>query len=497
MKSFWSDAATRFWHEKAGLFGATILFIFVFVALYAPFLASSKPIVVCLDGEWYFPLFRYYFSSLFFTKSIDLFFNVLGAMAPLFFIAFFWCKKRRAVLSILLLVITFALFFLFECAVYLDPATDKAMLNQRLQAVEEIEAQKDALSPLPDFAFDLSYMTPYAKLNMVLDSALLEQQHNRVMAALQKAHSDVTPYTLYTVQQKRILEKVDQLTAAMQLEKNASRLQELKNRLQYIKDKESYLSEQKKKITFLLMPLIRPLHWEDDAGGDQALNLEMPTIELTRLNRQDLMAGLIFGARIALFVGLVATFLQLLIGIPLGLFSGYFAGRTDIVLSRFVEIWESMPAFFMLLLIITILQTKSLAVIIVVIALFSWTSTFRFVRAETFRQREIPYIDATHALGFSTPRILFYHLLPNAIVPVIALLPFDIMGAITREAGISFLGLGEELSCSWGQLMDEGRAAFPAESALLWPPAIALTGLLMGIAFVGDALITVLNPKQR
>ena len=86
-------------------------------------------------------------------------------------------------------------------------------------------------------------------------------------------------------------------------------------------------------------------------------------------------------------------------------------------------------------------------------------------------------------------------MLALASVPVIALLPFDIMAAITREAALAFLGLGEEHSCSWGVLMDEGRMAFPQESALLWPPAIALTVLLMAIAFVGNALQTALDPK--
>jgi peptide/nickel transport system permease protein len=92
-------------------------------------------------------------------------------------------------------------------------------------------------------------------------------------------------------------------------------------------------------------------------------------------------------------------------------------------------------------------------------------------------------------------RIIFSHILPNAIPPLLTLLPFAIMGAITSEAGLSFLGLGEEGSCSWGVLMDEGRTAFPGESYLLWPPAILLTVLLIAIALVGDGLRDALDPK--
>ena len=92
---------------------------------------------------------------------------------------------------------------------------------------------------------------------------------------------------------------------------------------------------------------------------------------------------------------------------------------------------------------------------------------------------------------------MFYHLLPNAIPPLLTLIPFAVMSAITAEAGLSFLGLGEEGSSSWGVLMEEGRAAFPAESYLLWPPAILLSLLLVTIAIVGDHLRDALDPKMH
>jgi peptide/nickel transport system permease protein len=98
-------------------------------------------------------------------------------------------------------------------------------------------------------------------------------------------------------------------------------------------------------------------------------------------------------------------------------------------------------------------------------------------------------------MGYRDNQIIFSHMLPNAIPPLLTLIPFAIMGAITSEAGLSFLGLGEEGSNSWGVLMDEGRSVFPAESYLLWPPAILLTILLVSIAIVGDAFRDSLDPK--
>jgi len=143
------------------------------------------------------------------------------------------------------------------------------------------------------------------------------------------------------------------------------------------------------------------------------------------------------------------------------------------------------------------LQSKSIFLVIIVIGLFGWTGFSRYIRGEFFKQRNLPYVEACQSLGFRDNYIIFKHILPNAIPPVLTLLPFAVMGAITSEAGLSFLGLGEENSCSWGVLMDEGRTAFPAESYLLWPPAILLTVLLVAIAIVGDSLRDTLDPKLR
>jgi peptide/nickel transport system permease protein len=156
-----------------------------------------------------------------------------------------------------------------------------------------------------------------------------------------------------------------------------------------------------------------------------------------------------------------------------------------------------MPTFFMLLLVVAITQSKSIFLVVAVIGLFSWPNFSRYIRGEFFKQRNLPYVEACHALGFRNPYIMFSHILPNAIPPLLTLLPFAVMGAITSEAGLSFLGLGEEGSCSWGVLMDEGRTAFPGESYLLWPPAVLLTIFLVAIALVGDALRDAIDPKMH
>src|SRR5690606_19820198 len=135
-------------------------------------------------------------------------------------------------------------------------------------------------------------------------------------------------------------------------------------------------------------------------------------------------------------------------------------GIADVIVCRFIEIWESMPAFFMLLLIMAMTQTKSIFILIAVIAIFGWTGFSRYVRAEVLKQKNSYYVDYCKLQGYSNFKILFKEILPNSLTAVLTLVPFALVGAITSEAGLSFLGLGEENTPSWGTLMEEGREAF-------------------------------------
>ncbi len=534
-KSYLQTLLGNFFSRPLGLLGMALLGIFLFIALYAPFFASSKPLCVVWDGTIYFPLFRYLLSSAFFTKNIDLFFNLLGLFFPFYLLTWRYVAWRYILTGLLA-----ALFVLFGFFVQLDPA-NASHLNRQKEALilqltskqpEKKQEQESTLarprSILPSWDVDLEYMNDYQKLNLVLSQYtmlktfeaassfaknpytlyLQERDREKEQLALLKVEisDNLDRYTANRAREEEIQDELISAPAArkasleqkrIKLEEENEAFEELQNRLEYIQERREWLERQLKAISFIVMPPLSIHHWEDDVGGEQALNLKLPFTLETRINRKDLMSALIFGSRISLFVGLAATLLALGIGVPLGLISGYYGAKTDMILCRFVEVWEAMPVFFMLLLIVSILETKSIFVIITVISVFSWMSAFRFIRAETFRQRNMLYVDAAKAVGFPDHFILLCQILPNSIIAVLALLPFDIMAAITREAGLAFLGLGEENSCSWGVLMDEGRSAFPADSSLLWPPAIVLTILLIAVAFVGQALHAALDPKTE
>lgn len=473
--SYWSLFWKQWSQSFIGMVSLAVTALFCLVAIYAPFLASSKPLVVKYAGEWYFPLFRYLFYQGFFTKWLDIFYNLLIFTFPLFVVSWFLFRNWKVLLGIAGLQV--GLFIMLIYFPLSDPASDPALNRQRQQAL-----MSDPTSEL-DWNKQLTLMTPYEKLNRVLLYKQQKAHHENIMAYLRAHQYPIQePSTIWQLEQNRQREELATGNPA---------------KIKYIEQKNQWLQEQAKQIKYDVMPLIRPFHWEDDAGGDQRLNRYVSWWNLTRINKKDMVASLIFGVRISLCVGITAVALALIIGVPIGALAGYYGGRVDIITYRLIEIWESMPTFFMLLMVVAFLQTKSIFLVIGVLGLFGWTSFSRYVRGEFFKQKQLPYTEACHALGFRDGYTIFYHLLPNAIPPLLTLVPFAIMGAITSEAGLSFLGLGEEGSCSWGVLMDEGRTAFPSESYLLWPPAILLTILLIAIALVGDTLRDALDPKLR
>ncbi len=533
--TYWTKVWRAFRSHPLGYFSLWVVVAFALVAIYAPFLASSKPIAVHYDGVWYFPLFRYLFFTGFYTKGIDIFFNIMIFTFPTFLLALIGLRKHRNFqkcmcgLIIFVQCLLFIKFFFFPIE---DPESDSLLNKQREVALKKNKPDQK------DWDFDLKYMNDYAKLNLVTQNIVWKEQYENLKPYF-KAYSNLALQRWLAqnlpIKRSELLVKQQKVPSTEELEElilketdpekiqriesppilwiqNQNLYEDLKEsyqdrlksnpndlsakaRLKTIEQRNRWLQQQEGLVTFILMPLVRTFHWEDNAGGQQALNAYLPWWDLTRINRKDLMSALIFGTRISLVVGIASVALAYLIGIPIGAFAGYYGGSFDIIVCRLLEIWESMPVFFMLLMVVALTQTKSVFLVIGVIGIFGWPGFSRYVRGEFFKQRNLPYVEACKSLGFGDQRIMFLQLLPNAIPPLLTLMPFAIMGAISTEAGLSFLGLGEENSCSWGVLMDEGRSAFPGEAYLLWPPAILLTILLVAIALVGDALRDALDPK--
>ena len=212
-------------------------------------------------------------------------------------------------------------------------------------------------------------------------------------------------------------------------------------------------------------------------------------------NGRDVLSRMIHGARVSLSVGFVAVGIALLIGVFLGALAGYFGGWTDIVISRAIEILLTIPTFFLIIAIIASLG-QSIYNIMIVIGLTGWTGAARFIRAEFLKLKQLDFITALRALGASKWRIIFIHMLPNALAPVLVSAVFGIAGAILTESSLSFLGFGvPPPTPSWGQILSQSRDYIEFAWWLTVFPGFAIFLSITAYNLVGDGLRDAMDPK--
>ncbi len=210
---------------------------------------------------------------------------------------------------------------------------------------------------------------------------------------------------------------------------------------------------------------------------------------------RDVVARIIYGFRISILFGLVLTIISAAIGVAAGAVQGYFGGRVDLVFQRILEIWSSIPSLYVLIIISSVL-VPGFWTLLAVLLLFHWVSLVGVVRAEFLRGRNFEYITAARALGLSNVKIMFKHLLPNAMVATLTFLPFKLSGSITALTALDFLGLGlPPGSPSLGELLAQGKANLQAPwLGLCGFFAIALT--LSLLIFIGEAVRDALDPRK-
>jgi len=211
---------------------------------------------------------------------------------------------------------------------------------------------------------------------------------------------------------------------------------------------------------------------------------------------RDTLSRVIHGSRVPLLVGFLATAASMALGILIGSLSGYFGGRTDIILMRVTEYVLVVPRFFLALLVVAMLGT-GIEKIILVIGILGWPEVARVVRAQflTFRERE--FVIAARAIGASHAKVIFREILPNAIPPAVVVASILVARAILLEAGLSFLGLGDPNLISWGSLLSEAQERISASVWLALFPGLAISLLVLCINLFGDGINDVLNPKLR
>ncbi|MBV7541804.1 ABC transporter permease [Acidovorax sp. sic0104] len=211
---------------------------------------------------------------------------------------------------------------------------------------------------------------------------------------------------------------------------------------------------------------------------------------------RDLLAQLLYGFRVSVLFGLALTVTGVVLGVITGAIQGFFGGKVDLAFQRFIEIWGSMPELY-LLIIFSAVFAPSVSLLLILLSLFGWMGLSDYVRAEFLRNRQLDYVKAARALGVGNGQIIWRHILPNSLTPVVTFLPFRMSAAILALTSLDFLGLGVPPGTpSLGELLSQGKNSIDAWWISLSTFAVLVTTLLL-LTFMGDALRDALDPRKQ
>ena len=210
---------------------------------------------------------------------------------------------------------------------------------------------------------------------------------------------------------------------------------------------------------------------------------------------RDVLARLIYGFRVSVLFAMALTLFGVLLGVLTGAVQGFFVGKTDLVFQRFIEIWSAMPELYLLIIFSAVFE-PSVGLLLVLLSLFGWMGLSDYVRAEFLRNRQLDYVKSARALGLGHWQIIWRHVLPNSMTPVVTFLPFRMSGAILALTSLDFLGLGVPPGTpSLGELLAQGKNNIDAWWISLSTFGVLVVTLLL-LTFMGDALRDALDPRK-
>jgi peptide/nickel transport system permease protein len=251
--------------------------------------------------------------------------------------------------------------------------------------------------------------------------------------------------------------------------------------------------------TILLLALLAPLIAPFDPDAIDVKGILLPPSSAHWMGTdglgRDVFSRMLFGARISLLVGFVAVGIATAIGVVLGAIAGFYRGWVDVFIMRLVDVMLSIPTFFLILAVIAFL-TPSIWNIMIVIGLTSWMGVTRLVRAEFLSLREREYVLSAQTLGAKNIRLIFRHLLPNSLTPIIVSFVLGVASAVLVESGLSFLGLGvQPPQASWGNILTDGKEYIQFAWWLSLFPGLAILLTVLGYNLLGEGLRDALDPR--
>ncbi|WP_430700867.1 ABC transporter permease [Microvenator marinus] len=239
---------------------------------------------------------------------------------------------------------------------------------------------------------------------------------------------------------------------------------------------------------------------DDDAVSEaEYVGLPVPRTHIIGTDQlgRDLLSRTVYGARISLAVGFLATFVSFIIGVSWGATAGYFGGKVDNIMMRIVDIMYGLPFMFLVILLMVVFGQK-IFLLFLALGAIQWLTMARIVRGQVISLKNQEFVEAARTIGVSPVGIIFKHLIPNALGPIIVYATLTVPAVMLEEAFLSFLGLGVQApQTSWGALISEGRQLMESAPWLIVYPGLALAVTLLALNFLGDGLRDALDPQLR
>ncbi len=250
-------------------------------------------------------------------------------------------------------------------------------------------------------------------------------------------------------------------------------------------------------LVAIFAPLIAPYSITERTSGSARQAPSLDHLFGTDAIGRDVFSRVVFGARVSLKIGILATIISLTIGLLLGSVSGYFGGLADTLIMRLTDVFLAIPYIVLAVAIATVLGRSENAIIII-LGLTGWLGIARIVRSSFLSLKRLEYVEAAMALGFSRARIMFRHILPNALQPIIIFGTIAVGAVILSEAALSFVGVGpQEPTPAWGLMVSAGRSSLTNAPHMLFFPGAAIFLTVLSFVFVGDGLRDALDPKLK
>jgi peptide/nickel transport system permease protein len=248
-------------------------------------------------------------------------------------------------------------------------------------------------------------------------------------------------------------------------------------------------------VLAVIAPLVAP--YDEAWTGFSRRPPSMQHLFGTDARGRDMLTLVIYGARISLYVGIAAVALEALIGLAIGMISGYFGGIVDEVLMRITDLILTLPTLPLLIVTISLFQTRNIHILVFVMGMFGWPFMARVVRSEFLTLRETTFVEAARSMGASPWRIIIRHILPNVLATIIVIATMDIPWYIFYEATLTFLGFGDPASSSWGVLLERGHLYLRSAWWMITFPGLALFFTSLGFNLLGDGLRDALDVTTR